>query len=101
VAAKDVDAAARAVIEAAGYGDRFPHGVGHGLGIRVHEAPFSGDTSEDVFAVGHVTTVEPGIYLPDWGGVRIEDVGVVEDGGFRVFTRAPKPSPTRERSLVP
>jgi Xaa-Pro aminopeptidase len=87
---KEADAAARDVIEAAGYGDQFTHGLGHGLGIRVHEAPSLGKTSTDVLQAGNVVTVEPGIYLPDWGGVRIEDVGVVETDGFRVLTAAPK-----------
>lgn len=102
VSAKDADAAAREVIVAAGYGDYFTHGLGHGVGLRIHEAPSSSQTSEDVLQAGQVLTVEPGIYLPDWGGVRIEDVGVVEENGFRVLTRAPKvdvsspatPSPT-------
>jgi Xaa-Pro aminopeptidase len=90
---KDVDAVARGVIEEAGFGEHFVHGLGHGLGIRVHEAPSLAKTSEDVLQPGNVTTVEPGVYLPDWGGVRIEDVGVVEDGGFRVLTTAPKHPP--------
>ncbi len=90
---KEGDAVARDVIEAAGYGESFPHGLGHGLGIRIHEAPSLGKTSEDVLVPGQVVTVEPGIYVPDWGGVRIEDVGVVEAGGFRNLTTAPKPGP--------
>lgn len=90
VAGKDLDAIARAVVAAAGYGNSFAHGLGHGLGLRVHEAPSLGKTSADVLAAGHVITVEPGLYLADWGGVRIEDVGVVESNGFRVLTGAPK-----------
>ncbi len=90
VPAKDVDAAARAVLEAAGLGEAFTHGLGHGLGVRVHEAPSAGKTSEDILHAGEVLTVEPGVYLPGWGGVRIEDVVVVEADGYRMLTRAPK-----------
>ena len=93
--AKDVDAAARDVVAAAGYGDEFTHGLGHGLGVRVHEAPSLSKTSEDVLRAGQVVTVEPGIYLDGWGGVRIEDVGVVEADGFRVLSGAPKADPNR------
>ncbi|MDP9365288.1 MAG: M24 family metallopeptidase, partial [Chloroflexota bacterium] len=83
----------RDAIAAAGRGDRFTHGLGHGLGIRVHEAPSLGQASSDTLAPGQVVTVEPGVYVPGWGGVRIEDVGVVEAGGFRVLTGAPKVRP--------
>lgn len=96
VAAKDVDAAARAVLEAASLGDAFTHGVGHGLGVRVHEAPSAGKMSEDILHTGHVLTVEPGVYLPEWGGVRIEDVVVVEEDGYRMLTGAPKHTMTRD-----
>lgn len=85
------DLTGRAVIDAAGYGEQFVHGLGHGVGIRIHEAPWMGKTLDYVLPVGAVITVEPGIYIPDWGGVRIEDVGVVEADGLRVLTRAPKP----------
>lgn len=90
ISGQAMDAAARDVIAAAGYGDTFPHGLGHGLGVRVHEAPSAAKTSEDTLQAGEVITIEPGIYLPDWGGVRIEDVGVVEADGVRILTRAPK-----------
>ncbi len=90
VPAKDVDAAARSVLEEASLGDAFTHGVGHGLGLRVHEAPSAGKMSEDILQAGEVLTVEPGAYLPEWGGVRIEDVVVVEADGYRLLTRAPK-----------
>jgi len=90
VSGKDADAAAREVIAAAGFDDAFLHGLGHGLGVRVHEAPSAGPTSQDVLQAGEVVTLEPGIYLPGWGGVRIEDVGVIEASGVRVLTRAPK-----------
>ena len=84
-----VDAAAREVIANAGYGDAFIHGLGHGTGLEIHEAPSCGQLSADVLATGNMVTVEPGIYLPDWGGIRIEDVGVVTDTGFDVFSEAP------------
>jgi len=94
VEARAVDAAARSVIEAAGYGDDFTHGVGHGLGVRVHEGPSASKTSEDVLRANEVITVEPGIYIAEWGGVRIEDVVVVEETGARVLTGAPKRVPS-------
>jgi Xaa-Pro aminopeptidase len=78
----DVDAAARTVIEDAGYGDRFGHGTGHGVGLEIHEGPRVAHGIDDVLPVGAVVTVEPGIYVPTLGGVRIEDmVEVTEDGG--------------------
>ena len=90
---KAVDAVARDAVTAAGYGEQFTHGLGHGLGIGAHEAPALGKTAEDVLLAGQVVTVEPGIYIADWGGVRIEDVAVVEPDGFRVLTAAPKMRP--------
>lgn len=87
---READAVAREAIAAAGYGEQFIHGLGHGLGIKVHEAPSLGRTSEDVLRPGQVVTVEPGIYVEGWGGVRIEDVGVVTDDGLRDLTGAPK-----------
>jgi len=88
--AKDVDAEARAVIARAGFGDFFGHGLGHGIGLEVHEAPSLRPTSEAVLQAGNVVTVEPGVYLPGWGGVRIEDDVLVTPDGCEVLTRVPK-----------
>lgn len=78
------------VIEAAGYGDKFGHGLGHGVGMLVHEAPRLAKMSTDELQEGMVATIEPGIYIPGWGGVRIEDVVVFENGKARVMSHAPK-----------
>jgi Xaa-Pro aminopeptidase len=87
---KDVDQTARDVIAKAGHGDRFGHGLGHGVGLEVHEAPGVGPVSEDILAAGHVVTIEPGIYLPGRFGVRIEDLVAVTADGCRVLSSFPK-----------
>jgi Xaa-Pro aminopeptidase len=85
----EVDAQARSVIAGAGYGDYFGHGLGHGLGLEVHEDPSLRPNGDNVLEAGMVVTVEPGIYLPDWGGVRIEDDVLVTSDGCRVLTTLP------------
>lgn len=89
---RDVDAAARKVINDAGYGENYGHGLGHGIGLDVHEAPSLSPRAEerDVLKAGMVVTVEPGIYLPGVGGVRIEDDVLVTDKGHRVLSDWPK-----------
>ncbi|MEX0784618.1 MAG: Xaa-Pro peptidase family protein [Dehalococcoidia bacterium] len=81
------------VIGDAGYGENFGHGLGHGVGLEVHESPYLGESSQDVLEEGMVFTIEPGIYLPGWGGVRIEDVVVLENGKARVLSHAKKMIP--------
>ena len=88
----EVDRLARSVIEQAGYGDNFGHGLGHGVGLAVHELPTVGPSSNGTLSNGMVFTIEPGIYLPGEGGVRIEDIVVLEDGKARVLTGARKHS---------
>ncbi len=89
-AGKEVDAAARKIIEEAGYGDYFGHGLGHSVGLAVHEGPNLNMREERKLEPGMVMTVEPGIYIPGWGGVRIEDMVLVTDNGCEVLTKAPK-----------
>ena len=90
VKGEDVDGAARRLIADAGHGDRFGHGLGHGVGLEVHEAPRLSLRSDDVLAAGEVVTVEPGVYLPGKLGVRIEDLVVVSDDGLRNLSELPK-----------
>lgn len=86
----DVDAAARSVITNAGYGEQFSHGLGHGVGLEIHEAPSVGKGADGTLATGMAVTVEPGVYLPGRGGVRIEDTLVVRDGAAELLTLTPK-----------
>ncbi len=90
VKGEDVDGAARRIIADAGHGDHFGHGLGHGVGLEVHEAPRLSLRSDDVLASGEVVTVEPGIYLPGKLGVRIEDLVVVSEEGLQNLSALPK-----------
>lgn len=87
---KDADGVAREFIAQAGFGGAFGHGLGHGVGLEIHEEPFMGRLSTSVLQQNMVVTVEPGIYLPDWGGVRIEDIVLVTANGCEVLTTSPK-----------
>jgi Xaa-Pro dipeptidase len=86
----DLDSIARKIITDAGYGDYFPHRIGHGMGINVHEFPSMSHTNEGILQEGMVYTIEPGIYLPDIGGVRIEDDVLVTADGYETLTKFPK-----------
>jgi Xaa-Pro aminopeptidase len=88
--ASQADRLARSIVEQSGYGDAFGHGLGHGVGLAVHEFPVLGPSSSDSLADGMVFTVEPGIYLAGQGGVRIEDMVVLENGKAKVLTKAKK-----------
>lgn len=87
---READALARQVIADAGFGENFGHGTGHGVGLEIHEAPTLSPRGATALAAGAVVSVEPGIYLPGWGGVRIEDLVVVEPDGVDVLTQARK-----------
>ncbi len=87
---EEADAIARDIIAEAGHGDDFGHSLGHGVGLAVHEFPRLGPRAEDTLEDGMVFTIEPGIYLPGWGGVRIEDIVVMENGRARVISKAKK-----------
>ena len=83
---READSLAREVIVAAGFGEAFGHSLGHGLGLEVHEAPRVGPTGQTALPPGAVVTVEPGIYLPEWGGVRLEDDALVTGDGTELLS---------------
>ncbi len=87
---READAVAREALLAAGLGDQFLHGLGHGVGLNIHEFPSLGKSSDDILEPGHVITIEPGVYFDGWGGIRIEDLCVVTPTGLDVLSAAPK-----------
>lgn len=87
---RDIDSVARDMIAAKGYGDYFGHGLGHGVGIDIHEMPRLSQLCDETLAVGHVVTVEPGIYIPGLGGVRIENTCLITENGAESFVYAPR-----------
>ncbi|MFO7975883.1 MAG: Xaa-Pro peptidase family protein [Candidatus Hydrogenedentota bacterium] len=90
ISARELDATARDLIKAAGHGDHFGHGLGHGVGIEIHEAPRLNRESESILEPGMVITIEPGVYLPGEGGIRIEDLVAVTEDGCRMLSETPK-----------
>jgi Xaa-Pro aminopeptidase len=90
ISCADLHKVAADVLAGHGLGEAFGHGLGHGVGLVVHELPTVGPRSRDVLVPGNVITIEPGAYLPGFGGVRIEDLVAVKTGGYRLFSHAPK-----------
>jgi Xaa-Pro aminopeptidase len=90
VPAGEVDRACRQPIAEAGLGDSFPHPTGHGIGLEIHEAPGLRSGSRERVAAGTPVTIEPGVYLPGFGGVRIEELVVARPGGHELLTTTPK-----------
>ncbi len=90
VTGEAADSYARTVIKEAGQGEKFGHSLGHGVGLAVHESPRLGPNSPDILKSGMVFSVEPGVYIPGWGGVRIEDLVTIQDGKLKVLSQAAK-----------
>ena len=86
----EADSFARTVIAEAGYAEAFGHSLGHGVGLAEHEQPRLGPNSTETLTSGMVFSIEPGIYLPDWGGVRIEDLALIENGNIRILSKGKK-----------
>jgi Xaa-Pro aminopeptidase len=84
------DALARDMIAEAGYGDNFGHSLGHGVGLAIHEAPWLRAAGDEPLPTGAVCSIEPGIYLPGWGGIRVEDLVALTDTGARTLTQSSK-----------
>lgn len=95
ITGRELDAVAREIIAERGYADQFSHSLGHGLGLEVHEGPRVSSRSEEVLRPGMVVTIEPGIYIEGWGGVRIEDSVAITRNGCERLTNAPKADPPR------
>ncbi len=96
MSARSADGLARGMIENAGYAEFFGHGLGHGVGLETHESPSIGTLSDDILQDDMAFTIEPGIYLPGWGGVRIEDTVTITEGRLRTLTHASKNAHIRE-----
>ena len=90
MSAKELDSVARDIINKEGFGDYFGHGLGHGLGLEVHSTPVVSQRSQDILAADNVLTIEPGIYIPNWGGVRIEDDILITQNSCKNLTKSPK-----------
>ncbi len=90
---QEADSIAREVIEKAGYGANFGHSLGHGVGLEVHEAPRLSPKSTDILENGMVFSIEPGIYLPRWGGIRIEDTCTLKNGKIELLSKSDKQNP--------
>lgn len=86
---READALARSHLEKAGYGDYFGHGLGHGVGLETHELPLLSPRSEAVLEEGMIVTIEPGVYIPGWGGVRLEDMALITSNGLELLTESP------------